>query len=504
MHLQNCHRPAKMLTFSRKSMRIELCQLLRLVGITLFPLLVQVDAMAASGFEFRWRFVGGTTLSLQTNAPVLASVVQFPASIALRPLLLTNAAQLWWDLASTGQPVSESALASARKMLPDLLDGLSIGETAVTQDGHREFAIAIPGSPERAIVWENAWSNFFSAVHPGTNKSKVAYQQGWILAVSDEHLLDIRQTRKELAVIPAESGAILRIETASPLPVSTLQTVVTNGFVVTDLNVKTKSSMPTRQHPWEIPGVIRSPLIQFTAARNTQSWLQAMSWFQGLPASAIPSQFFIWSQPSNSPYSGFQTYLSARVDQPAPLLANTERKLQSLLFRTNEHVKLKMEFLQNTNDAGFGIKGFPFVSPRFYPAKDGNRDFVTVGMFTPSISTNPIPQEVLDSMNRSDLVYYDWESTTLNATHWNAISQIVQMANNRMPGRSPGSVWLTTAVANTGFCATEGRISGPNEVSFHRRSPLGLTSAEMSVFASWLDWNFLFQRGSGKSARSPH
>ena len=64
----------------------------RLLGL-LLPLVALTWAGCDSSsrpVESRWRFVGGTTLALQTNAPTVRDVMALPESAALRGPLLTN------------------------------------------------------------------------------------------------------------------------------------------------------------------------------------------------------------------------------------------------------------------------------------------------------------------------------------------------------------------------------------------------------------------------------
>ena len=114
-----------------------------------------------------------------------------------------------------------------------------------------------------------------------------------------------------------------------------------------------------------------------------------------------------------------------------------------------------------------------------------------MGMFVPRVITNRIPPQVIEAISQTNLVYYDWEVTSQTAVQWNALSQVYEMGANHMPKTSPGSTWLTTSATNAPACLTEGTITGPHEVTFRRNSAIGLTSAEMSVLAAWLDWSGL-------------
>lgn len=485
-------------------MRVNTSMIRGLALLALLPMLwIEGCGGAKPSAEVRWRFVGGTALELQTNAPVLASFLQLTQSVAIRPLLISNTAALWWRLASSQGTAVPQALASARDMLPELLDGLSLGQTVIGKGGRREFAVAFPVAADRAAAWEKSWSTFFTLARPDKGHPEVSYQQGWLVAVSDSDALDVRQTRKDLAVIPAEPGTALRIETAGPLPTATARFVVDSGAVKSELKLQTKSTFPSPLPAWDIPDLIRFPFVKFTAARDLQPWFSQLPWLSHLPPGAVPTQAYLWCQPSNSPYSSFQTYVSARVSQPEAFLKSASEELNSVLHPTNRSVALKFTIEGNTNNPGFAIKGFPYVTPRFYPEKQGSADFVMAGMFVPSISTNSIPTRILDAIQKTNLVYYDWEVTPTTTGHWNALTQVYGMAHNKLPRARPGGNWLTTSTTGTFTSLTEGIVTGPHEITFHRSSPIGITSPEMAFLATWLDWESLPARSWGKSNPNP-
>ena len=77
------------------------------------------------------------------------------------------------------------------------------------------------------------------------------------------------------------------------------------------------------------------------------------------------------------------------------------------------------------------------------------------------------------------------------------------MAHNKLPRGRPGNTWLTTSLTGNVTSLTEGVVTGPREITFHRSSPIGITSAEMAFIATWLDWDSLPARSWGKSNPNP-
>ena len=83
----------------------------RLLGL-LLPLAALTWAgcdSSAPPVESRWRFVGGTTLSSQTNAPTVRDVMALPESAALRGPLLAHFSRVLWKLASGDRPMPPAA-----------------------------------------------------------------------------------------------------------------------------------------------------------------------------------------------------------------------------------------------------------------------------------------------------------------------------------------------------------------------------------------------------------
>jgi hypothetical protein len=442
--------------------------------------------------ESRWRFVGGNTLRNQTNAPVLANILKLPESAEIRPILVTNAASLLWQLTGNTSAPSGFALAAARDLATDLMDRLSLGETLLKPDGTREFAIAIQGDEKTAQIWSRSWSNFFTAARSKAGNPRVSLMNGWVIAVSDESVIDSRDAMKELVQIPAKPGDALRLEADLPnRPKAVLTAELRDGVVRPQLKLTTKSPLPQNAAAWEIPEMIRNPFVQFTALRETRLWIRELPFFDQLPDAAIPAQAFVWCQPLMDGPSAFRTYVAGRVADPKQLLGPAGKIFTDWSQKSGSNPFLSFGVEFRKEDPGFEITGFPFAQPRVNVVKEGAREYVVAGMWDPLGSTNPPPAQLIKELSRTNLLYYDWEATGESAIHWNAFWQMYEMAFQHMPENNPGGRWVVAASSLVQTTATEALVTGPNELTIKRRGPGGLSGFEMASLGSWIDWGLL-------------
>jgi hypothetical protein len=90
-----------------------------------------------------------------------------------------------------------------------------------------------------------------------------------------------------------------------------------------------------------------------------------------------------------------------------------------------------------------------------------------------------------------NLVLYDWELTGLRLNSWIQVAQLV-LAVSHHHQLDPGTAsmkWIMAVQKLTaeGNAVTDISQTGPRELTVARRSPLGLTSAEIYWVAHWLE-----------------
>ena len=121
-------------------------------------------------------------------------------------------------------------------------------------------------------------------------------------------------------------------------------------------------------------------------------------------------------------------------------------------------------------------------------APESNGEFLNGGVFPVKPGPNEPPPELFAELNRTNLIYYDWEITkfrlrqlreTLNVLA--ALLTLPEMGTN-----SATSKWLDAAASKLGNAITEVTVSSPQEISLVRRSHLGLNGLELLTLANWI------------------
>lgn len=436
--------------------------------------------------ETRWRFVGGDTIALQTNAPALRETLALRESAALRGPLLTNATRLLWRLAAGTTNAPADALAAAQPLVADLLDRLSLGETLLPEPNRREFALVLSGDPARAEVWRTAWPKFFNAVQsarggkPG--KPQALFQSGWIVAVSDAGLIEPRDALKVLAQISAAPQVVLQAETKiAGWPAATLTAAVRDGAVRSQLKLTFAESLPAELPAWKVPPFVKDPLVQFGAARGVGPWLSRVPLVGALLKELPPSQLFMWSYGGAS----LQSYLATIEADPEKFISRANDELAGK-FKPNG---LMGGAEYKAGQGVFAITGLPsFVMPVLAALHTNDTGYVTFRAYPSRPSTNPPPAELLAQIRRDNLLAYDWEITPAMIPHWNAFFQLGQIIQ-RYPvnDRTPAQLWLAAVAPKLDNSVTEALVTGGHELTVSRKSSVGLSALEVTGLAWWLD-----------------
>lgn len=439
--------------------------------------------------ELRWRFLGGQVLRLQTNAPKLREVLELPQAAALATPLRENAAGAWWNYATGGNGDAGPALAEGTALMEDLLQQLSIGEAVRTDDGGREFAIAIQLPPNRRAVWEKSWPAWIQAIRNARGGAQggtpqVVQRDVWLLAVSDANRMPVDPTLRRLAAYPPVVGSLLQVDLQPPgKPMAQVSFVPTNGNVRVTASITTPQPLPTSLPAWTIPTFIREPLIQFTAIRGlgpaTAGWLEAGKWIGG----TWPQQAFVWGQPNTVmrfPFAAFQ------FDDPQNTLDQVHRFLQPSFAPHSPSPLYLGQLIQESNRLAT-VGSLP-VSPVLQAIKNQDKGFLSFGVIPLVRTTNPPAPEMIAQMNKPNLLMYDLEIIAESYKQWNALLQIPDLMEGRRGGTtSPGIQWLLAAAPKLGECVTTATIEGERQLFIQRKSPVGLSGLELTALTRWLD-----------------
>jgi hypothetical protein len=234
---------------------------------------------------------------------------------------------------------------------------------------------------------------------------------------------------------------------------------------------------------WRMPtNTIHQPFISFTAARGIAPWLEKQNWAQPYEISPGPNQVFIWAM-AQMP---LQTFAAVPVPDAREALTQFEQKL-SASTNWQSHLMMPLTMVMTNNQISW--RGMPFIAPNMTALHEPAGDFLVAGVFPNGPKTKPLPPELFVRLAQSNLVYYHWEIT---AERLKLLPQLTQLAlmvtrHRQLDTQSAAGKWLDRIGPTLGNTVTEVTQTAPNELSFTRKAPGGLTAVELVALANWLE-----------------
>ena len=283
-------------------------------------------------------------------------------------------------------------------------------------------------------------------------------------------------------------GSALGLDRAWPAGLPRLAVTVSGvgGEVRTAGELKFAQPLPFEEAAWNIPtNLVYQNLISFTAVRGFRPWLESQKVWQELGLGAAPNQVFFWARQGLP----FLSYGAAPLADASNCVARlTERLVNegNAWMTTNGMGR----FLRAEKTNGLALS-VPFIAPYLETAKVGGSDYVLGGLLKQQPGTNsPAPPALFREVtSRTNLVAYDWELTGPRLAAWLDTGQLFRLLffRNRLRPECASVKWFNAAAPWLGNCATAVMRTGPDELSFARRSAIGLTSVELHLLADWLE-----------------
>lgn len=438
--------------------------------------------------EVQWRFVGGAALQQQTNAPVLREALNLKESAEIRGLLVTNVArQLWtWTTGETNAPAS--VIPHAVVLADSLLDKLTLGQVFRATGARREWAVAFPTEGSGDAL-KTAWAKFFAAANSGATPEIVAVGP-WLVGVSDSKFIKPGDVLKALAKIPAETGDGLRLEWKPATgPGVSLVAQLKDGVVRMNGKLAFTGLFPAKLPDWQVPRLVRDPLVQFAAVRWVEPLLERLPALRLAVGTEKPQQLFLWSYPATPTYPELRTYAAILGIDPAKRFQQVTEELKPLFDLAESNSAYEGKILIEPTLPRISLNGLPVITPpSMLVITNDVAPYLLVGAARPVFSTNRPPAELLQQMERPGLVYYHWEITGEALRNWVAIGQLSDMIVRQRPSVRTSVLRWTQALAKRSEVnsVTEASISGDREITVVRKSPLGLTGLELTELAQWL------------------
>jgi hypothetical protein len=440
--------------------------------------------------EAQWRFVGGNTLQQQTNAPVLRDILTVKEAAPLYGLLVTNVAEQLWFLTTGETNIPASAVPHGAVIVDTVLSKLSLGQAYRGSGGRRDWAVAIPADAATDAL-KVAWAKFFAAANPAA-VPEVAVSGPWLVAVSDSKRVTPAAVLGQLAKIPAEAGDGLRLELNPERgPGVALVAQLKDGVV--RMNAKLKftggEAFPASLPAWQVPRLVRDPLVQFAAVRWPAPLLERLPGLKMITGDSRPSQFFIWGNPSSPTVPEVRVYGAFVGLDPQKRFQEIVNALEPVFNVAESNSVYEGSIKVEPTLPRISLNGFPLLTPpTVLVITNDVAPYLLVGAARPVLSSNRPPAELLQQVERPGVVYYQWEITGETLRNLTALDQVRDMlARQRAFIRSGVLRWVQAVAALTELnSVTEASITGDREVTVTRKAPVGLTALELVAVARWL------------------
>jgi hypothetical protein len=407
-----------------------------------------------------------------------------------------------------------------RPLFDDLLSSEWFFEARDMPGGSPEYALAIHLDAVRTQVWQNnlrqlleGWTGI-----PARNISggwelkkdrqpdliRVTEKGGWLL-------VDIGQNRLVLGelVLGSLAGEINATSNGGKEWLSAdinwprlaqwsaeLKTLALpeTQFEVTakdkDLHIEGKfffpENLPMNLPAWQIPAnTIHSPFVSFTAARGFASWLNSQAWARPYEISAVPDQIFVWALTA----SPFQTFAAIPVPNAVNAVTQAYARLNPALNLANDQNEFIAPFKLAMANNEIQLQGVPFAGPFIRGDREAAGQFLMAGGFSDSGRPHPVPPEILQRLTLKNLVYYHWEITAERFPQVLNMSQLAMVLtqHQQMGGNSPTLKWLQKIAPHLGNTVTEILQTAPDQMTFSRTAPGGLTALEFLMLGNWLE-----------------
>lgn len=452
-----------------------------------------------------WRFAGSTRLSQLAEAPGLKLVLNTNQSEAAGKALAARMAHTLWFTVTGNTNAPADAVAVATPLLQELLRVESAG-AVFDSPATPEFGFCARLDAARVEPWRDGMVKFFSAARGGDIGVSVTQSNG-VLTVAFPATAAARVAPLAAKLGNTPRTAVLEADldfakwTRSPWPTSLLRaprarvtTVATNQNVRTTATLSFPEELKLEKDAWQLPTSVMGGLTRsLTAVRGIRPLVEKSEWFKALnlKSGSAPNQFAIWMQPLES----LQTYFSVPVGEPEAWIAKLAATYRPVFSGTNPAVMGVLG--ASTNGRALYLDEIPIQPPPGMLAlRTNNATFLAGGLFPSIPGTNRVPAQLLEQLNKPDLVAYSWEITEEGIKHWRTIAQLrsIMLHHNPVSDRAPGQLWLDEILPKLGNTVTEVHQTAPNELRIVRSGPAGLNGLELVTLTRWIDGPSVRQR----------
>jgi hypothetical protein len=479
---------------------------------------IAVHAAPAPDLIAQIHFAGAGQISADTNAVAFTNLWCSPAAQALRIQTLNklSGAPYTWFKAKIAPGVGDGA-AQLRPLLDDLSGAEWFLQIRDGTNGSPEYALAIYLDAGRAQLWQaslkgvlEAWTGMSVAKiangwelkkHLPPDRVRFVHVGDWVVFGCGQNELPVndelaRRILAEKRPAPAEKNVWLTADLDWPrlahwfpelkpldLPETQLQFTGRDGNLRLNGKLIFPQPLALKLEGWRMPtNMIHQPFVSFAAARGIAPWLAKQGWAQPYEISPVPNQVYIWAL-AQMP---LQTFVAVPVPDAENALAQLDQKLSaSTNWQSHFMVPLKMELTNNQ----ISWIGLPFVAPKLEALHEPSGDFLFAGVFPNNPNGMPLPPVLFALLGQSNLVYYHSEITAERLKLLPYLTQLTLMVtqHRQLDAQSAAGKWLAAVGPTLGNSVTKVTQTGPDQLTFTRKAPGGLTAVELIAFANWLE-----------------
>jgi hypothetical protein len=483
----------------------------------------------------QYHFSGLDRIAADTNAQSIHALAESPATRQMREQVLRKLSVAPQQLFAGRIPAQATPAAPLFAPLwEDLFRNESCGELHGSAQEPLEWVLAVRLSDERAGLWSSNLSkvavewNLGAPVavktsgasgwavkgNRGTGGFECLRVGSWIVAGAGtaelratKALLERLGKQDKMAFPEAEVSLTIQSDLAglsrwwtlpmlrqfkgADLPFLDLSSALKAGNLFSSGTLKFSHAPQLGLESWQIPtGLIRDPLISFTAVQGVHSWLKDLDWIRTLHIDNPPNQVFSWAQE----FMPFMTFVAAPMNNASNAIPVLLKNIPTLIEQysgTNRSGALR--YFTNQNQVVWA--GLPAVAPFVTAVNVSGREYLFCGCIPPWDSTNQPPTELFSQLaGRTNLVYYDWEITGARLSQVRVLEQIRDMVfststtfEDAQRTNSFGNAWLAAAAPILGNVVTEISATSPNTWTMKRKSSAGFTAYEWLQLLQWLD-----------------
>jgi hypothetical protein len=322
---------------------------------------------------------------------------------------------------------------------------------------------------------------------PGNNALWMLRARDWIVAGRGEDLLPVRTEYLQNIKQDDRPGPVVKdswlsaevdwplLATWAPLsncPLQLARTIVdvtaSGGRLRATAYVSYRQAVPWQSQPWRIPkGLVSSPLSSFTASRDLAAFLSPNETLSRLSSHPLTNQLFCWALREMA----LQSYAA----WPVTDATNTIRRLGAAAPAVLNPMLAARDHTQLTwmpKDNRLSWLHMALTVPTLEPADDKSGDFLLAKLFALESNYVPVSDQLWSQFEqRDDVVYYDWELTSLRLGQWRLLAELLPV----FPPPTPQDVARRQKAA---------RNAKPSAVGNQLQTPLAVTEAWLAELSS--------------------